>query len=205
MVVKKYQLKNFNISELQPLPNNPNQLTIKQKLALQKIIKKYGFLKPIVVDSKTNKIIDGEHRVKILKELGEKQIQGYLIDTAKKDYEKKFLRQVLNKLHGTPDPQLDHDELDFIMEDETGAAMLEDCLDIDREALDHMGDAIPEEVGIAPDEDDEVDKMRKIVLYFTKHEYPEIKEKFERLKEDYSVTTETEVVKALIEHSESSI
>lgn len=205
MVVKKYQLKSLNISDLSPLPNNPNQLTIKQKLALQNIIKKYGFLSPIVVDSKTKKVIDGEHRVKACKELGEKQIQGYVIDTAKKDYDKKFLRQFLNKMHGTPDPQKDRDELEFIMEDETGAAMLEDCLGVDREALDKMGDALPEETGIAPDEDDQVDKMRKIVLYFTKHEYPEIKEKFERLKEDYSVTTETEVVKALIEHRESSI
>ena len=205
MTVKEYPLESVQISSLQFDHSNPNQLTTKQKISLQNVMKKYGFLVPITVDSKTMKIIDGEHRAEAYAQIGHTTIPAFLIDTATEEYDKKFLRQWLNKFHGTPDPEKDIEEIEFIMQDETGAAMLDELLDIDAEALKDMNEGLDSEGMSGEDKDDQADKMRKVVLYFTKIEYPDIKEKFDRLKEDYQVTTETEVVKALLEHRESSL
>ena len=194
-----------DISKLKFDPSNPNKLTDKQKIALQGIMKRFGFLVPITVDAKTLRIIDGEHRVLAYKQLGYRQILAFVIDTVKQDHDKKVLRQVLNKFHGTPDPEKDIDEIGSIMEEEVGAAMLDEFLGIDAEALKEMNDGLVESGALDEDKDDQADKMRKVILYFTKIEYPDIKEQFDRLKEDYQVTTETEVVKALLEHRESSI
>jgi len=204
-IVKEFELKHVNISELKFDPGNPNRLTDKQKTSLQAIMRRFGFLVPITVDKKTLRIIDGEHRVEAYKQLGYTQIMAFLIDTAKQDHDKKVLRQVLNKFHGTPDPEKDMDELSSIMEEEVGAVMLDEFLGIDAEALKEMNDGLVESGALDEDKDDQADKMRKVILYFTKVEYPDIKEQFDRLKEDYQVTTETEVVKALLEHRESSI
>ena len=201
MTVKEYPLESVQISELEFDHSNPNQLTKKQKISLQNVMKKYGFLVPIIIDSDKH-IIDGEHRAEVYAQLGYSVIPAFIIDTTQEDYDKKFLRQWLNKFHGTPDLEKDIEELEFIMQDETGAAMLDEFLGVDADILKEMSEGIgvPEE-----DEDDKADRMRKIVLYFTKIEYPDYKKKFDRLKEDYQVTTETECVKLLLEHRESSI
>lgn len=208
MTIKEYPLKSVQISSLEFDDSNPNRLTKKQKTSLQNVMKRYGFLVPITVDSNTMKIIDGEHRAQAYAQLGCTTIPCFLIDTAKEEYDKKFLRQYLNKMHGTPDAEKDYEEMEFIMQDEVGAALLDENLGIDADALKDLKEIMGmEEEGGLPgeDSDDQADKMRKITLYFTKIEYPGIKEKFDRLKEDYQVTTETEVVKALLEHRESSI
>jgi hypothetical protein len=203
--VKEYELKSVQISELEFDHSNPNQLTKKQKAALQNVMKKYGFLVPIIIDSEKH-IIDGEHRAEAYAQLGYSVIPAFIIDTTPEDYDKKFLRQWLNKFHGSPDLEKDIEELESIMQDETGAAMLDELLGIDADILKDMNEGLEEESGgTGEDKDDQADKMRKVILYFTKIEYPEIKEKFDRLKEDYQVTTETEVVKALLEHRESSL
>ncbi|GAG02374.1 unnamed protein product, partial [marine sediment metagenome] len=49
-------------------------------------IKKDGVLKhPVVVDRKTNVILDGHHRVTALKKLGIKKIPVYLVDYMNKE------------------------------------------------------------------------------------------------------------------------
>ncbi len=204
--MKEFKLTHVKISDIELDTDNPNQLSKRHKLALPKLMDRYGFLVPIVIDQKTMKVIDGEHRIIARKQLGYETVQAFVIDTAKEDYDRKFLRQVLNKLHGEPVPEKDMAELEYIMDDETGAAMLDEFLDIDAETIHDMQEALEEESGgIEEDKDDKADRMRKIVLYFTKIEYPEIKKKFDRLKEDWQVTTETECVKKLIEHYEGSI
>lgn len=168
-------------------------------------MKKYGFLVPITVDSNTMKIIDGEHRAQAYAQIGCTSIPAFLIDTAKKDYDKKFLRQWLNKFHGTPDVEKDIEEIESIMQEEVGAAMLDEFLGIDADMLKEMTDGLAESGGLAEDKDDEVDKMRRITLYFTKFEFKEYRDKFDKLMEEYQVSTETEVVKALLEHRETTI
>jgi hypothetical protein len=207
-MIKEYPLRNIEISKLEFDDSNPNRLSKKQKISLQNVMKRYGFLVPITVDSKTMKIIDGEHRAQAYAQLGCATIPCFLIDTAKEEYDKKFLRQYLNKMHGTPDKEKDFEEMEFIMQDEVGAALLDENLGIDADALKDLKEilGVNEEEGLpGEDADDQADKMRKIVLYFTKIEYPDIKKTFDRLKEDYQVTTETEVVKALLEHRDTTI
>jgi len=202
--MKEFKLTHVKISDIELDTDNPNQLSKRGKLALPKLMDRFGFLVPIVIDEKTMKVIDGEHRIIARKQLGYETVQAFVIDTAKEEYDRRFLRQVLNKLHGEPDPEKDVADIESIMEDETGAAMLDEFLGIDDSVLKEMseglGDAIPEE-----DSDDKADKMRKIILYFTKFEYKEYQEKFDRLKEDWQITTETECVKKLIEHYEGSV
>jgi ParB-like chromosome segregation protein Spo0J len=202
------QLTFIKISDLKFDPSNPNKLTNKQKKSLRDVIKKFGFLVPIIVDSENN-IVDGEHRAEAYSMLGYTEIPGYVVNT-EKDYDRKFLRQWFNKFRGEADPALDARELELIMQEEIGAAMLEEYLNIDqdsiKEILDRVDNSEDESAAIEGlDKDDKTDLKRVIKLYFTKHEYPEYEQKFEKLKNDYSVTTETEVVKRLIEHYESGI
>ncbi len=195
----------LNISDLKLDPDNPNKLNKKQKKALRGVIDKYGFLVPIVVDKDMN-VIDGEHRAEAYKMLGYELIPGVICDKTKEDYDRKFLRQWLNKFHGTPDPELDINELEYIYREEAGAAMLGEYLGIEREDIDKMLAELDKAEALEGlDDDEKADVKRKIILYFTKFEFKEYEQKFNKLKEDYAVTTETEVVKRLIEHYESTI
>src|ERR1043166_705722 len=97
------QLTFIKISDLKFDPSNPNKLTKKQKKSLRDVIKKFGFLVPIIVDSENN-IVDGEHRAEAYSMLGYTEIPGYVVNT-EKDYDRKFLRQWFNKFRGEANPE----------------------------------------------------------------------------------------------------
>jgi ParB-like chromosome segregation protein Spo0J len=91
---------------------NPNRMSGKQHKALRDSILKYGFIIPIV----TNKdllIADGEQRLQEAKALGMKQVQ--VVRLPVEDIDRRLLRQVLNKLRGEHDPNLDAEEFQRII------------------------------------------------------------------------------------------
>ena len=63
-------------------PDNPNEMSTEQEEALDNLMKRYGFLSPVVVGTKDRKgkqiIHNGEHRVKKLLAAGSKWTWGYV-------------------------------------------------------------------------------------------------------------------------------
>jgi 16S rRNA G966 N2-methylase RsmD len=107
--MKEHELVKVKLSDLQFDKTNPNTLTQDQMAGLRESMKKFGYLTPIIIDQK-NMIADGEHRALVYKEFGLKEIPAYKLNL-KNDVERRILRQVMNKLHGTHDHKLDADEL----------------------------------------------------------------------------------------------
>ena len=54
-MVEEYQITNALISDLIPDDTNPNIMTQEEENALERVIKKYGFLAPIIIDKNNNK------------------------------------------------------------------------------------------------------------------------------------------------------
>lgn len=90
---------------------NPNKMNDAQKKALKLNIEKYGFLIPIITN-KDYLIADGQHRWEVAKSLGMKEIPVIVLDVEEVD--RRMLRQIMNKLRGTHELDLDAEEFKFI-------------------------------------------------------------------------------------------
>ena len=110
MKITPIDLKKIKIDD-----TNPNRMTDEKKEALKKSIEKFGELQPVIVDKHFN-LIDGEHRYHAYKQLGKLQIPAIIVDIENKS-DKKLLRQLMNKIRGTHDQEIDADEFKLIMED----------------------------------------------------------------------------------------
>jgi DNA modification methylase len=113
-LIKEHQFVKIKIKDLVFDPSNPNVMTDKQMHGLRQSMQKYGYLTPVVVDM-NNKIADGEHRAIIYKEMGHEEIPAIKMKL-ETEADRRTLRQVLNKLHGTHDKEKDSDELLHIFE-----------------------------------------------------------------------------------------
>jgi ParB-like chromosome segregation protein Spo0J len=92
---------------------NPNRMSDKQHAALKESIQRYGFIIPII----TNKdllIADGEQRLHIAKLLAMKTVP--VIRLPVEDVDRRLVRQVLNKLRGEHEPELDAEEFQRIID-----------------------------------------------------------------------------------------
>lgn len=107
------ETRRIPVSKLKVDKKNPNLMTERQFQALKENFKRYGFLVPIITNKKLV-IADGEHRWRAAKELGMKEIPVVVLDVDEVD--RRILRQILNKLKGTHDPQKDLEEFQFLMD-----------------------------------------------------------------------------------------
>jgi ParB-like chromosome segregation protein Spo0J len=101
------------ISELKTDGNNPNKMGKEQLERLKASIKKWGFIVPII----TNKdllIADGEQRYTAAKALEMSEVS--VIRLPVEDVDRRLLRQVLNKLKGKHDKELDQFEYELIIQ-----------------------------------------------------------------------------------------
>lgn len=112
-MVKEYELINIKIEDIKFDGDNPNIMTVEQEEALTYSMEKFGYLTPIIIDQ-NNIVADGEHRVKIYKAFGKTEIPAYRIEVT--DAERKILRQVMNKLKGKHDKDLDAEEFKKIID-----------------------------------------------------------------------------------------
>jgi DNA modification methylase len=112
--IKEHPLIKVKIADLVFDPSNPNVMTEKQMHGLRASMQKYGYLTPVVIDE-NNKIADGEHRAIIYREMGYSEIPAIRMKL-ETEADRRTLRQVLNKLHGTHDKEKDSDELLHIYE-----------------------------------------------------------------------------------------
>jgi len=115
-IIKEWTLEQIPLSEIKFDKSNPNVVSNEEMDSIRAVMRKYGFLSPVVVRKKTMMPIDGEHRARIYLEFEKKTIPGYIVDVTK--IEGKMLRQILNKLRGTHDKQKDAFEFKLIKEAE---------------------------------------------------------------------------------------
>jgi len=111
---------------------NPNVMSKKKLEALEKNLKKYGNLVPIILN-KNLVIADGEQRFSVYKKLKMKKIPAIVLDVSEVD--RRILRQVLNKLHGEHDSKLDDEEFKFIFDEGSFDEFKELCCIDDKELV----------------------------------------------------------------------
>jgi len=115
MKVKEFVIKKIPIADLKFDKTNPNTMSDEQMDALSKGMEKFGYLAPVILNQNME-VLDGEHRAKVYKKLGEKNIPAYIINVDK--FDAKMLRQIMNKLHGEHDTK--KDSLEFKILEEAG-------------------------------------------------------------------------------------
>ena len=102
-----------DIRLLQSDQNNPNVTTIKQQEQIWKSLQKYGWTYPILTN-KEGTLVDGEQRTEICKQHGE--FFAPVLRLPVSDVDRRMLRQILNKLKGKHNKELDASEYMRIIE-----------------------------------------------------------------------------------------
>jgi ParB-like chromosome segregation protein Spo0J len=123
------------ISDLKFDQDNPNRMTLAQLDRLKASIKRWGDIVPVVTNSELL-VADGQQRVTAMKELG--MTECSVIRLPVKDVDRRLLRQVLNKLRGKHNKELDSAEYLRILE--------EDVKDDLKALLESIGERLPIEV-----------------------------------------------------------
>lgn len=107
------QAENIPVGNLKVDGRNPNVMSPQQLARLKTSVQTFGFIVPII----TNKdllIADGEQRWTAAKELAMEEVPVVRLPVDEVD--RRLLRQVLNKLRGEHDRELDAEEFRAIMD-----------------------------------------------------------------------------------------
>ncbi|MGA3058867.1 MAG: ParB N-terminal domain-containing protein [Candidatus Bathyarchaeia archaeon] len=123
------------ISDLKFDQDNPNRMSLAQLERLKASIRRWGDIVPVVTNSDLL-VADGQQRVTAMKELG--MTECSVIRLPIKDVDRRLLRQVLNKLRGKHNKELDNAEYLRILEQ----GEKEDL----RLLLDSVGEKLPMDV-----------------------------------------------------------
>jgi ParB-like chromosome segregation protein Spo0J len=150
------------ISDLKFDQDNPNRMSRAQLDRLKASIKKWGDIVPVVTNSELL-VADGQQRVTAMRELG--MTECSVIRLPVKDVDRRLLRQVLNKLRGKHNKELDSAEYLRILEQgerEDLKALLESVGEELPEELDdrEISFTIPETYEIIVECKDEADQKR---------------------------------------------
>ena len=113
MEIKIPSIELISVDKLTVDGKNPNKMTTKQKEALRENFKRYGFIVPLITN-KEYLIADGEHRLEIAIEEGMTEVPVIALQV--NDVDRRIIRQVLNKLRGTHEFELDIQEYKYITE-----------------------------------------------------------------------------------------
>jgi len=123
------------ISDLKFDQDNPNRMTLAQLDRLKASIKRWGDIVPVVTNSELL-VADGAQRVTAMKALG--MTECSVIRLPVKDVDRRLLRQVLNKLRGKHNKELDSAEYLRIFEE----GEKEDL----KPLLESIGEGLPEDL-----------------------------------------------------------
>ena len=149
-------------------PTNPNVMTKEQIESVANSIKKYGFLIPIIVN-KDNVIVDGHQRKAAAELLGMDEVPIIKLNIDKVD--QKLLKQIMNKLKGHHDYELDLEEYRVILEEQGNLNQLKEFVAMDQEDINR----ILEELGVKekeeePEKEEESRPQNKAILKFRTRE-----------------------------------
>ena len=115
--------------------NNPNRTTIKQQEQIWKSLQKYGWAYPIITN-KDGVYADGEQRAEVCKQHGEYFVPVLRLPVSEVD--RRMLRQILNKLKGKHNRELDEAEYIRIIQQGEKPAL--------KALLESIGERLPETV-----------------------------------------------------------
>jgi site-specific DNA-methyltransferase (adenine-specific) len=104
------KIEKVKIHDLNPAEYNPRKMTTKQYEDLKKSLEKFGCVDPIIINS-DNTIVGGHQRVRIMVELGAKQVPVVRVNLSKED--EKELNVRLNKNTGEFDFDIMADNFDI--------------------------------------------------------------------------------------------
>jgi ParB-like chromosome segregation protein Spo0J len=157
------------ISDLKFDNDNPNRMSLAQLDRLKASIKKWGDIVPVVTNNELL-VADGAQRVTAMKELG--MTECSVIRLPVKDVDRRLLRQVLNKLRGKHNKELDSAEYLRIIEDgekEDLKALLESVgeklpIEVDDRDVSFSVPATYEIIVECKDEADQKTKFKKLQL-----------------------------------------
>lgn len=117
------QIITKSISQLRPSPYNPRKDLTPDDPEYQKLKKsilEFDYVDPIIWNKKSNRVVGGNQRLKILKEIGRKEAEVSVVDLP--DDKEKALNLALNRHRGEWDyPKLK----DLLIELDTGALDME--------------------------------------------------------------------------------
>jgi ParB-like chromosome segregation protein Spo0J len=156
------------ISDLKFDQDNPNVMSLAQLDRLKASIRRWGDIVPVVTNSELL-VADGQQRVTAMKELG--MTECSVIRLPVKDVDRRLLRQVLNKLRGKHNRELDSAEYLRIVEQ----GEKEDL----KALLESVGEKLPIEVD---DRDISFSIPGTYELIIECRDEADQKKKFERLK-----------------------
>jgi ParB-like chromosome segregation protein Spo0J len=150
------------ISDLKFDQDNPNRMSREQLERLKASIRKWGDIVPVVTNNELL-VADGQQRVTAMKELG--MTECSVIRLPVKDVDRRLLRQVLNKLRGKHNKELDSAEYLRILEQgekEDLKGLLESVGEELPEDLDdrEISTTVPETYEIIVECKDEADQKR---------------------------------------------
>jgi ParB-like chromosome segregation protein Spo0J len=157
------------ISDLKFDNDNPNRMSLAQLDRLKASIKKWGDIVPVVTNNELL-VADGAQCVTAMKELG--MTECSVIRLPVKDVDRRLLRQVLNKLRGKHNKELDSAEYLRIIEDgekEDLKALLESVgekltIEVDDRDVSFSVPATYEIIVECKDEADQKTKFKKLQL-----------------------------------------
>ena len=115
--------------------NNPNRTTVKQQEQIWRSLQKYGWAYPIITN-KDGVYADGEQRAEVCKQHGE--FYAPVLRLPVSDVDRRMLRQILNKLKGKHNKELDSAEYIRILQQ----GEKEDL----KALLESVGERLPEEL-----------------------------------------------------------
>jgi len=124
-----------DIRLLQVDQTNPNITTIRQKEQIWNSLQKYGWTYPILTN-KDGTLLDGEQRTDICKQHDE--FYAPVLRLPVNDVDRRMLRQILNKLKGKHNTELDNEEYIRILQ-------LGEKEDL-KALLESVGERLPEEL-----------------------------------------------------------
>jgi hypothetical protein len=124
-----------DLRNLQSDDNNPNRMTLKQKEQVWQSLTKFGWTYPIITN-RDGVFADGEQRAEVCLEHDE--FFAPVLRLSVSDADRRMLRQVLNKLKGKHDKELDAAEFMRIIEQGE-----EDAL---KALLNAVGEKLPQQI-----------------------------------------------------------
>jgi len=115
--------------------NNPNRTTLKQQEQIWRSLQKYGWTYPILTN-KDGVLVDGEQRQSIC--IGHSEFFAPVLRLPVSDVDRRMLRQILNKLKGKHNAELDEAEYIRILQQ----GEKEDL----KALLESVGERLPEDI-----------------------------------------------------------
>lgn len=114
MNLVKVGIETLNVAKYNP--RKDLQPSDSEYIKLKNSIEHFGYVEPIIVNKRNSVIVGGHQRLKILKDLGYKDVDVVYVDLSDKD--EKALNVALNKISGDWDPEKLEDLLREISLDE---------------------------------------------------------------------------------------